>query len=73
MIEVIVICALIALLIAQHFFWSLQVQSLVNKLMSRNYSEYQQAKGLEMDSKPEQFIPETFDPSTHEDLRSIGG
>jgi hypothetical protein len=40
MVEIITICLLGALNIYQFFFWSGQVHRLVNKLMSRNYQEY---------------------------------
>lgn len=37
---------LIALNVVQFFFWAHQVQRLVDKLMSRNYYDYEVSKGL---------------------------
>ena len=71
MMEIVVVCSLILLLVIQNFFWSVQVQKLVNKLMSRNYGEYQQLKSFNEESKMAPI--QTEDPSEFEDLRRIGG
>lgn len=44
MIELIVICILTALNVFQFLFWSVQNQRLVDKLMSRDYAEYNLVK-----------------------------
>ena len=46
------VIVLILLNIAQFFFWSRQVQRLVDKLMSRNYAEYHQ-----LQNPPEKMQP----------------
>ncbi len=59
---------LMALLIVQHFFWSEQVQLLTNKLMCRNYFEYQQA---EQAFKP--AAVKAQEPEPEEDMDAMAG
>lgn len=73
MIELAVICALILLNVFQFIFWARQVQRLVDKLMSRNYGEYQYGKVMEKDPPAPQQVPLGFDVDQHEDFRAIMG
>lgn len=65
------ILALIVLIALQHIFWSITTHRLVNKLMSRNYFEYQQAQQAFTPKAPKLVEPEpeeSFDP-----LDGVGG
>ena len=63
------VLTLASLLVVQQAYWSYQVHKLVDKLMSRNYHEYEQAKSqsLPLTASPV-VIPE--DP---EDLQGTFG
>ncbi len=54
--------ALLALNVFQLIFWGYMVQRLVDKLMSRNYHEYQVANKVEkkQEQNPMMGIPEDF-------------
>ncbi len=54
---------LVALNVVQLFFWGYQVQRLVEKLMSRNYYDYQVAESINKEKpltapKIDEFIPD---------------
>lgn len=51
---------LVVALLVSNAYWLYQVQRLVDKLMSRNYQEYQMAKEYKMD-KPQAYKRESFD------------
>lgn len=73
--EDIAIILLLLLNVFQFWFWSKQVQSLIDKLMSKNYAEYVQAKGLASSApSPTRNFHEfdTSDPVLEELNRSIG-
>ncbi len=58
--------ALIVMNMVQLLFWGIMVQRLVDKLMSRNYHEYQVAKTVE---KPKEMFK--MDLGIPEDMRAI--
>lgn len=55
-VELFVIGILTVLVIAQNVYWARVNHSLVNRLMSRDYVEYAQAKKIER-QKPEKLTP----------------
>ena len=61
-----VIIALCIMLLAQQVFWSYTVQTLINKNMSRNYAEYNQAA-----YPPEAKEPKPADHGVPEDIGSL--
>lgn len=69
--EILSFCGLILLLIAQWVFFSITVNKLVNKLMSRSYVDYQQGNVIAKDVQepPVKLMP--VDPLEFEDLRAI--
>jgi hypothetical protein len=58
--------ALLVMNMVQLFFWGIMVQRLVDKLMSRNYHEYQVASGV----KTQEERPK-MDFGIPEDMRSL--
>lgn len=68
MIEIFVVCALLLLIIVQQAYYGTLVNKLVNKIMSRNYLEYEQGKSI---GKEVDKIPLAPDPDVYEDLRTI--
>ena len=68
MIEI-VICTLVALLIASNVYWALVCLKLTNRLMSKNYGEFIQAERKPMNLKPP---PEdTSDPVAERHARAM--
>jgi len=64
-----VFICLSVLLIVQQVYWSYQVQKLVDKLMSRNYHEYEQAKSQFM----QPIAPNIMIPQDPEDIAGAFG
>lgn len=64
-----IVTALVCLLVAQQVFWSISTHRLLNKLMCRNYLDYQQAQ--------QAFTPKPATPpqqeEPHEDLGIMHG
>lgn len=63
-----IVAALVCLLVVQQVFWSVTTHRLLNKLMCRNYLEYQQA---EQAFTPKPAAPPEEEP--HEDLGIMHG
>lgn len=63
----VILFSLLATVIIQQVFWAHQVQRLVDKLMSKNYYDYEASKAV---GKPQPKII-LEDPSAQEDLRFI--
>jgi hypothetical protein len=59
---------LVGLNIVQFFFWGVQVQRLVDKLMSRNYYDYEVSKGLNHQTPIPKIQEET---GVMEDMRTL--
>lgn len=68
--ELKIIIVLAALLCIQQVFWTWQVHRLINKLMSRNYFEYQTTSNLKPEKKEEQF---KADLTPTDDLAGLTG
>lgn len=64
-----IVTLLVCLLIIQQVFWSITTHRLLNKLMCRNYLEYQQAEQA-FKPQPLKIAPE---PEPQEDLGSLDG
>lgn len=71
MITALVAFAMLCLLLVAwtQYFWSMQVQRLVDKVMSGNYQAYANSKNPPPPAPIEGFIP----PEMREDLGSISG
>ncbi len=68
MIETYLIFLLSSLVVFQHIFWTHQTHKLMDKLMCRNYFEYQQAS--------QAFTPKPVtarEPDPEEDLDALAG
>jgi len=68
--EVIVVLSLIGLNVFQAVHWSRQVQTLVDKLMSRNYAEY---STLAQPKEQVQKVRPPMEPELPDDLRVLQG
>jgi hypothetical protein len=66
--ESVPVIILALLLLFQQAYWSRQVQKLVDKLMSRNYTEYEQAKSQ---SQP-LMAPSIVIPDAPDDMGALG-
>ena len=70
--EVFVIAFLCVLILAMTGFWMYHTQSLVNKIMSKNYNEYAQNQSIlkKKDRKPKR--QQEFPLDAREDLNYLG-
>ena len=74
--EIYVIVGLSALLVFQQVFWTVNVQRLLNKLMSRNYYEVAQADVLKSkaakSAKPE-LVPDDYSEAQADKANELFG
>lgn len=61
--------AALCLVVAGQAYW---INTLLNKLMSRNYHEYQVAQAVPETMRPLPGLVEKFDDSPAEDLNHVG-
>lgn len=59
---------MVGLNVVQFFFWAYQVQRLVEKLMSRNYYDYQVAESI---NKAKPMMAPKIDDYIPEDMRTL--
>jgi hypothetical protein len=71
MYEIAIIASLVILLLGSQFFWMRHTQVLVNKLMSRNYTEYSQNENM-LSKKKEKVNKVKLPPNMPDELGIMG-
>lgn len=71
MYEIAIIASLVILLLGSQFFWMKHTQVLVNKLMSRNYTEFAQNENM-LSKKKEKVNKVKLPPNMPDELGIMG-